>query len=342
MKALNDILQIAARSERRIVLSDGADPRILQAALMARARRLARILLVGPEAQIRAGLAAAGGGAGDGIDIHDPLRSPLLAPLSAQLHALRRHRGMSVDEARHEAQLPRNFAALLVRTGHADGTLGGATVPTADIVRAAIRIIGTAPGCKLVSSYFLMMFCQAHHGKPGAYLFSDAGLVVDPTAAELAEIAVSSAASYTRLTGGVPRVAMLSFSTQGSASHACTAKVSQATELARRRAPGLVIDGEIQFDAAFVPSVAQAKAPSSPLAGDANVFVFPNLDAGNIGYKIAQRLGGAEAIGPILQGLARPANDLSRGCTAEDVLHMIAVTASQALSPDQEALNEPA
>ena len=197
-------------------------------------------------------------------------------------------------------------------------------------MRTAIQVIGPKPGSKLVSSFFLMLFCKEHHDKKGAHIFADSGLVIDPTAEEMAQIAASSAESFVTLTGETPRVAMLSFSTLGSASHSSVSKVVTATELAKAANPNLLIDGELQFDTAFVPNVAASKAKDSPLGGDANVFVFPNLDSGNIAYKIAQRVGGAVAIGPVLQGLDKPANDLSRGCSSEDILHMIAVTAAQA------------
>ena len=182
----------------------------------------------------------------------------------------------------------------------------------------------------MVSSFFLMLFCQPNHSVQGAHVFADCALVVDPTPEELAGIAQASAASFHGLTGETPRVAMLSFSTQGSAKHPKVSKVTEATQIAREADPDLLIDGDLQFDAAFVPEIARTKAEGSAVAGQANVFVFPNLDAGNIGYKIAQRIGGATAIGPVLQGLAKPANDLSRGCSAEDVLHLIAITVAQA------------
>ncbi|KPN63546.1 phosphate acetyltransferase [Aliiroseovarius crassostreae] len=334
MKPLEMLLKNAARSQKKIVLSEGADPRAVAAAIEARAQGIARIVLVGPKAAVQAELARAGATSGDGIDIQDPATSPLLDDLAALYHKLRQHKGVTPDMAREAAQSPYVFAALMVKSGHADGTVGGAVATTAEIVRTAIQVIGPKPGSKLISSFFLMLFCKEHHTKKGAHIFTDSGLIIDPSAEEMAQIAQASAKSFVALTGDTPRVAMLSFSTRGSASHDKVSKVVKATELARAANPDLLIDGELQFDAAFVPDVAASKASGSPLGGDANIFVFPNLEAGNIAYKIAQRVGGAAAIGPILQGLARPANDLSRGCSAEDILHMIAVTAAQADAAD--------
>ncbi len=330
MKPLETLLLNAARSKFRIVLSEGADPRAVEAALAAQSDGIAKMILVGPENEITEALSAQNAPTDHGVQVIDPSTSELLPELAALYHALRAHKGVSAEDALTAAQSPHIFAALLVKSGHADGTVGGAVATTADIVRAAIQVIGPAPGSTLVSSFFLMLFCADHHEKKGAHIFADSGLVVDPNADEMAQIAVSSAASFAALTGETPRVAMLSFSTHGSAQHDAVSKVVMATEKARNANPNLLIDGELQFDAAFDAGVAEKKAELSPLKGEANVFIFPNLESGNIAYKIAQRLGGATAIGPVLQGLAKPANDLSRGCSAEDILHMIAVTAAQA------------
>ncbi|MDW9934043.1 phosphate acetyltransferase, partial [Sinorhizobium meliloti] len=262
--------------------------------------------------------------------IEDPACSPLTDDFATAYLERRRSKGVDAAAARAAVLSPLTFAAMMVREGIADGTVGGAVATTADTVRAALQVIGRAPGVGLVSSFFLMMLCEPHHARKGAFVFADCGLVVDPDAAGLADIARMSAKSYEMLAGERAKVAMLSFSTGGSAAHERVSKVVEATGMARRAEPDLIIDGELQFDSAFVGAVCLTKAPHSALRGEANVFVFPNLDAANIGYKIAQRIGGATAIGPILQGLSRPANDLSRGCSAADVFHMIAVTVVQA------------
>jgi phosphate acetyltransferase len=329
MKPLQTLLANAARSDRKIVLSEGADPRAIEAAILARKENVSRIVLVGDKGAISGALAAAGATDVNGIEVQDSADAPFIDDMALAYHTLRKHKGISPDDAATAVRNPYIFSAMMVRMGLADGTIGGAVATTAEIVRTAIQVIGPAENTKLISSYFLMLFCKDHHEKKGAHIFADAGLVIDPTAEEMAGIAIASAASFIQLTAGIPRVAMLSFSTRGSATHDKVSKVMQATELVRKNAPDVIVDGELQFDAAFVPEVAKSKASDSSLGGDANVFVFPNLESGNIAYKIAQRIGGAVAIGPILQGLAKPANDLSRGCSAEDILHMIAVTSAQ-------------
>lgn len=329
MKPLDRILEAAKAAPRRIVLAEGEDPRIVEGAVRAAREGLAEIILVGRRAMVEARLAEAGETSGR-IRIEDPATSVLTARLAQAYHTLRAGKGIDAEAAAEALRAPLVFAAMMVREGEADGTVAGAVATTADTVRAALQTIGRAPGVSLVSSFFLMMLCAPHHVKKGAFVFSDCGLVVDPDAVGLADIAIASARSYEALAGLPAKVAMLSFSTAGSAVHERVSKVTEATRLAHEAAPDLVIDGELQFDTAFVEAVSAAKAPHSELHGQANVFVFPNLDAANIGYKIAQRIGGASAIGPILQGLAKPANDLSRGCNANDVFHMIAVTVVQA------------
>lgn len=329
MKPLDRIIAAARHAPKRIVLAEGEDPRIVEAAVQALREGIAEITLIGSHQVITQRLADAGASP-ERFRIEDPARSPLTPRFAAAYHELRKAKGVNKIQALEAVRSPLIFAAMMVREGEADGTVGGAVATTADTVRAALQVIGRAPGVGLVSSFFLMMLCEPYHARKGAFVFADCGLVVDPDATGLADIARMSARSYEALAGAAAKVAMLSFSTNGSAAHERVSKVVEATRLAHAADPDLVIDGELQFDTAFVEAVSASKAPNSTLHGEANVFVFPNLDAANIGYKIAQRIGGATAIGPILQGLAKPANDLSRGCSTEDAFHMIAVTVVQA------------
>jgi len=313
-----------------ISLSEGSDPRVVAGALAAVEAGVTDVILVGPADDVAAALAAKGAEAGPHIHIHDPETSPLSDALAQAFQAARAHKGLTLEDAQRAVKTPLVYAAMLVREGHATGTVGGAVATTSDVVRAALQVIGRAADAPIVSSFFLMYPPEDAREGARAMLYSDSGLVIDPSSEELAAIASASAASCRALMRVEPKIAMLSFSTKGSARHEKVSKVSDALALLHAQQPDLQADGELQFDAAFVPSVGASKAPGSDVAGQANVMIFPNLDAGNIGYKMTQRLGGYAAIGPILQGLAKPANDLSRGCVAEDVTQMIAVTILQA------------
>jgi phosphate acetyltransferase len=325
--AFRDILAVTSDVKPIIVLSEGADPRVAEAAVAASVSNLATIICVGEASSVQSALTTAGT-TGD-IAIEDPKTSLRLAGYVDSYVQKRAGKGMTLAKAQFELLQANFFSAAMVAAGDADGTIGGAVYPTPDIIRAALKVIGTAPDTKLLSSFFFMLFENRPDLPSEINVFADCGLVIDPNAQELANIAIASAGSLRALTGIDPKIAMLSFSTRGSAKHSSVTKVTEATALVCDLRPDFAIDGEMQFDAAMVPSVGAAKAPGSPVAGQANVFVFPNLDAGNIGYKIAQRFGGAKAIGPILQGLAKPANDLSRGCTASDIVDMISVTVAQ-------------
>ncbi|AXK37944.1 phosphate acetyltransferase [Crenobacter cavernae] len=329
MKAINRIIDSARAAPKRIVLCEGDDARILKAAQRATREGTARILLVGDAGRIRR-IAADEGVDLAGMELVDPATSALTPSFAQKLFALRQKKGMTLEEAKREVLKPLCFANLMVRLDHADGSVAGAVHTTADVVRHAIQIIGVDPSFKLVSSFFLMMLCEPFHTLKGGLIFSDCGLVVDPDAHELSEIAMAAADSARSLLMDEPRVAMLSFSTSGSAKHAAVDKVVEAARRVRELRPGLAIDGDVQLDAAIVAEIANRKVDNSAVKGRANVLVFPSLEAGNIGYKLAERVGGAKAIGPLLQGLQKPANDLSRGCSADDVFYVIAVTVVQA------------
>jgi phosphate acetyltransferase len=324
----------ARQNPRHVVLPEGADPRTAQAArTLVDEKIVTRVTVLGTRAEVEAAFSKAGVNT-DGVDGIDPAEAPEREKYAAHLLERRQAKGMTEEKAFELVADVLYFGAGMVACGDADGDVAGACHTTGDVIRAALHMVGTAPGIRTVSGAFLMEVPNFQGtGEPKCLLYADGAVVPNPTAAQLADIAVASASTCRALLGEEPRVAMLSFSTKGSAEHPDIDKVLEATAKARETL-GDIIDGELQADAALVPSVGKRKCPDSPIAGTANVLIFPDLDAGNIGYKLTQRLAGAEAIGPCLQGLARPCHDLSRGADSEDIATVAAVAVLQAASAD--------
>ena len=331
MELLNQIMARAKQNPQRIVLPEGTEIRTLKAADIILKEKAAKLILIGNEIEI---LKLASENNLYNIDkatIIDPHSDANMTMYANLLYELRKSKGLTLEEAKKLAKNPLYLGCLMIKNGDADGELAGAQNTTGNVLRPAFQIVKTLPGINVVSGAILMFTPATQYGENGLLLFADCAVNPNPTAAELAQIAVCTADTARVICGFEPRVAMLSFSSKGSAQHELVNKVVEATRIAKEMAPELMIDGELQADAALVPSIGQSKAPGSQIAGRANVLVFPDLQSGNIGYKMVERFSGAQAVGPILQGMAAPINDLSRGCSVDDIVKMITITANQAM-----------
>ncbi len=325
-----DGLKIRAKQNiKTIVLAEGEDKRTVEAAALVKKDGYATVVLLGNEDKINA-IAKESNFDIEGVEIIDPLTSAKTAEYANEFYELRKSKGVTPDQAAETVKNPLYYGCMMVKMGDADGMVAGAVNSSANVIRPSLQILKTAPGTKLVSAFFIMVVPNCEYGENGTFIFADSGLNENPDADQVSEIAISSAKSFKTLIGAEPKIAMLSYSTYGSAKNPLVDKMVEATRLAKEKRPDLALDGEMQFDAAVVKSVAEQKAPGSKVAGQANVLVFPDLNAGNIGYKLVQRLAKAEAYGPILQGISKPVNDLSRGCVAEDIAGVVAITAIQA------------
>ena len=329
MEFINQIKERAKTLQNKIVLPEGTDLRTLKAVEQVIADNLAQIILLGDPIEIKA-LALKEGINITGAEIINPKTSPKREQYAALMVEIRKDKGLTTSEALNALNNPLVFGSLMVKAKDADGEIAGAINSTGDVLRPALQYIKTVPGVSVVSGVFFMVFKDKSIGDNGILVFADCAVMPDPTDRQLAEIAVSTAKTAQSIAHLSPRVAMLSFSTKGSAKHPLVDKMTSATRIAKELDPELIIDGELQLDAALIESVGLSKAPGSTVAGKANILIFPGLESANIGYKLVQRLAGAEAIGPILQGMAAPINDLSRGCSVADIVNLVAITATQA------------
>ena len=329
MSFIDDLKAKVKDSMKTIVLPESTDIRVLEAARKITDEGFAKVVLIGNKEELQG---IAGNINISDITVVDPATSEKTAEYANAFYELRKAKGMTPEKAEETMKNTIYFGTMMVKQGDADGLVAGSVCSTSDTLRPALQILKTAPGVKLVSSFFLMNVPNTEYGEDGMFIFSDCGLNVNPNEEELAEIAISSAKTWKTLTGKEARIAMLSYSTHGSAPLTdMTSKVINATNIVKERAPELLIDGEMQLDASIVPSVGAKKAPESAVAGKANVLIFPDLNAGNIGYKLVERLAKAEAYGPVTQGIAKPVNDLSRGCNSDDIVGVVAITAMQAM-----------
>jgi phosphate acetyltransferase len=329
MNTLSQIIELAVSKNKRVVLPEGNDPRVIEAGTIIVDRGIARPTLLGDRDEIES-IAKNSAINPDGLEIVDPSDPHQQINLAPTLHDARKHKGVSEADALSMIADPLLMGASMVRAGLADGMVAGATHTTAEVVRSALQLVGKKPGSKIVSSFFLMQHDLPHQAFRGTALYADCAMVIEPNAEELACIAIDSADSAINLASIEPKVALLSFSTAGSAEHANVSRVRQAGTIVAESHPDIALMTEVQFDAAILPEILEKKAPDISVGAPANVFIFPDLQSGNIGYKIAQRIGGVQAIGPILQGLNKPINDLSRGCSVDDIVNLVAVTAVQA------------
>lgn len=329
MSFVDKIWEMAQKDKKKIVLPEGDEERNLKAAELIKKNSIAEIVLVGDEEKIKANAKTFGVNI-EGIEVINPETSDKTAKYAEAFYELRKNKGVTLEKAMEVVKDPVYFGTMMVKMDDVDGLVSGAVHSTGDLLRPGLQIIKTAPGIKVVSSFFIMEVPNSQYGKEGTLLFADCAVNPNPNAEELASIAISTADNAKTLCGMDPKVAMLSFSSMGSAKHENVDKVRTATESAKAQRPDLQIDGELQLDAAIVDKVAKQKAPNSSVAGNANVLVFPDLQAGNIGYKLVQRFANAKAIGPVCQGFAKPINDLSRGCCVDDIVNVVAITAIQA------------